>query len=281
MNIKTFSIFTLAVASLFVLSFNTANAVGFLTVFANDDSGGQTASTQMGGQSTMTSPSVMSIAADLATFEITNLDQGQIDNDWLCRSVSGSAPNFNNCTWSKPFSTFWNQNIAADNTRYGITTSLSGCQGNCHYQSASINIDTLPPSTITVIEQSVTGGSWTVNPGSRSGSPITVRPSPSGTNYLIAVNTFPSGCTSYSVLNSDGGTDSVVVSPGQSKSFTITYTCEPAPPSVDIVVNGLGSGVKGGSTTINSEQTVNVRRSPEPPARCSPCPPPTSLASGR
>ena len=117
----------------------------------------------------------------------------------------------------------------------------------------TVSVLTLNCAQIFVSETPVTGGSWVIMPGGCTSSPCTVNPSSAGTtNYTLTVNSIPLGQDSSSVSNSDGTGSSMVLSHGNTKSFTITYTPPPLPVA-DIKANNSDAPI-----TIPTGSSANL-----------------------
>ncbi len=120
-----------------------------------------------------------------------------------------------------------------------------------------VDVNCSPATIIVSTAGCVSGGTWTVNPGGYTGSSNTVSP---GT-YNLTVNTTPRGATGYSVSSTDGG-NSLNVSYGQTKQFTINYTCDAVGlPNVDIKANSSDGPI---SITYNTSANLTWTTSNSP-----------------
>src|SRR3989344_1242864 len=82
-------------------------------------------------------------------------------------------------------------------------------------------------ATINVVE-TVSGGTWTINPEGKTASSNTMRPSSSGSSYTLTSNSVPSGYTLQSITNTQNSSATLTLFPGATETFTITYTAIPA-----------------------------------------------------
>lgn len=132
-------------------------------------------------------------------------------------------------------------------------------------------------ATITVTESGASGGTWTINPESKTGTNNTVRPSSSGSVYTISPGSMPVTCSTGTrvITTSDSGgvpASSLTIVPGQTKNFAITYSgCSGGTaPLVDIKANGSdnppsinsGGNVSLTWTTQNSPTSCSASASP-------------------
>jgi hypothetical protein len=235
-------------------------------VFANDDSGGQQVSGTWGTSGTRL-PDISTTALSVTFQNIMNGPPTPDTDDYFCESSSvNPAPNWSlapvpdfptQCFLDpfKPQYSFFSRSISS-NTNYDFRFAIddgSANPNNAIYIELGVRINALPPATITVNESPVTGGTWTVTPVPRSGSPITVRPAPGGTNYTITVNSTPAGQSVSSISNSYGSGSSMIVFPGETRQFTINYVSDPTDPDADIKAND-----SNGPVSVLSGQPVTL-----------------------
>ncbi len=145
-------------------------------------------------------------------------------------------------------------------TDYTVTSQTSNTpDGSTAYESMTISFRTPPlppppptPATINVVEAGScgTGGTWTVNPGGYTSASNSVSP---GT-YNLTVISMPAGAISNTVTSTDGG-NSLNVTSGQTKQFTITYDCLP---SVSAPTVALSANPASGSSGLSSILTWTV-----------------------
>ena len=119
-------------------------------------------------------------------------------------------------------------------------------------------------ATINVVE-TVSGGTWTINPEGKTASSNTMRPSSSGSSYTLTSNSVPSGYTLQSITNTQNSSATLTLFPGATETFTITYTAIPAQnptPTLTATPGACGSpttaiGLSWGAAGANS---YTVRR---------------------
>ncbi len=160
------------------------------------------------------------------------------------------ANNPTSCTasgdWSGTKAASGSQSMGVLTTAKTYTYTLTCLNANGQGQASAATVVVAAQShAIINVSSNSAQGSWTISPENISGSgtdgSYTVNPSKNGQTYIIsagAVNgSYPS------VTNSDGGSTSMVVSPTETKSFTLVY------PSFNYSLSNSGA------TTIEKGQT--------------------------
>ncbi len=160
--------------------------------------------------------------------------------------------------------TSYEDSIASDKYGNSFTYTVSSVTSEAESaQSAASSSVTATCNATLEVSANVTGGSWTISPqsltGSGTSSTHTVRPASSGTTYTIAV-TPPVFYAVSKIENSDGveanlSSHTLSITPGQTKSFTITYAASDASVSLQASSANIDSG---GSVTLSwSSGNVN------------------------
>ena len=141
---------------------------------------------------------------------------------------------------SCPETTSTTAQCVAPSTGPGITTTRTyGSYPTCQETVTNSGYCT-PPSTsaVLVVQSNLSRGGWVLQPGNFSGngfsSTYTVTPSSSGSLYSLV----PQQVSGYSVsvTNGEGGGSSLLVFPGQSRLFSLTYTSSTATTTSDFSV---------------------------------------------
>lgn len=163
----------------------------------------------------------------------------------------------------------WQDNINKNSYSANLTTTVTGSAipedqffamavypDNREDHGAVAEFRTAVCEATISVSANMSGGSWSISPGSSSGSGTsgvyTIKPETSGTTYVISV-TPPSGYLVSSISNSQGGASSMVMQPGWDESFTITYAADPSA-NVNIKANnseGPISITAGQSATLS------------------------------
>lgn len=167
-------------------------------------------------------------------------------------------------------------NLAPEGYRYtktiynltSDTTFYISCQGNWGDSEGSTSVTVTPAATLTVSSNRST--SWTLasaNPqyGTGTFQSHSIFPSASGSVYTLSGIANISGYT-YTVTNSQGSGSSLTMFPGNSASYTITYS--PSGPAFDYRLSNNGNvAVTKGASTVNGQSQVTanlVSGTPQP-----------------
>ncbi len=135
-----------------------------------------------------------------------------------------------------------------------VTENTCACPAGTEWNGLEC-VSSETAGTISVFTNNA-ASSWTINPGNHAGSGTSgsyqLLPSSGGTTYSISASNIPNFTTL--VTNSDGGGTTLNLLPGNSKSFTITYS---SGSGFDYALsNGGNKSVDKSSTNVFATNTV-------------------------
>lgn len=133
--------------------------------------------------------------------------------------------------------------LGSTGTKEGVSVAIADA-----VDKITVSCTSLPNATVSV--QSNAPASWSLFPGGLTGSGTSssygVRVPPGGTVYTLLAS--PIADHSLSITSSDGAANTVLVTPGSAKSFTLTYTPSGTAPRIELSPPSLSfSTVAGGS----------------------------------